>query len=287
MNRFYQTKGALKQIRWRGRRAVVALRFGTKKLKNTPALLGNAIPKAGSHLIIQILLGLTRVGPFVNPGFPPVSRAEDNSKLSGEETFANIQRMRPGDIRLGYVPCREPFVSALTGPGRAMVFVYRDPRDVIVSSVIYATDMYMEHGMHTYYTQQLHSMEQRINAEIHGVTEPGFEFPDVRSHYERYLGWLEQPGVLPVRFEELILDRHNALGRIVDYMTGLGVELDAPRSQVIDILKDSIAPRKSDTFRKGQPGGWTEHFTEANKAAFKEVASDLLIKLGYEQGYDW
>ena len=40
---------------------------------------------------------------------------------------------------------------------------------------------------------------------------------------------------------------------------------------------------KSGTFRKGQPGNWQEHFTQANKAHFKATAGDLLIRLGYEQ----
>ena len=47
----------------------------------TPSVLGNAMPKSGSHLINQVVQGLTRLGPFVNPGFPPVNRDEVNEKL--------------------------------------------------------------------------------------------------------------------------------------------------------------------------------------------------------------
>ena len=87
--------------------------------------------------------------------------------------LANIQRMRPGDIAYGYVKAREPFISALTAPGRATIFVYRDPRDMIVSHVFYATQMHKGHWMHRYYTETLHTMEERINAAIQGVEEPG------------------------------------------------------------------------------------------------------------------
>ena len=68
-------------MRYQGRRWAVALRYGPGSLDRLPAVLGNAMPKSGSHLIIQVLQGLTRIGPFVNPGYPPVNRGEDNRKL--------------------------------------------------------------------------------------------------------------------------------------------------------------------------------------------------------------
>jgi hypothetical protein len=284
---FYTVKGWLKLGRWQARRSLVALRWGREELQKTPAVLGNAMPKSGSHLIIQVLQGLTHLGPFVNPGFPPVNRAEDNRKLPDQAALANLQRMRPGDIAYGYVHAREPFVSELTRPGRATVFVYRDPRDMIVSHVFYATQMHEGHGMHAYYTQTLKSMEERINAAIRGVEEPGSELSPIRLKYEHYLGWLEQPAVFCLRFEDLILDREAALGRLLDYLAGRGFECRLPQAEAIYILERAIAPRKSGTFRKGKPGNWQEHFTEANKAYFKETAGDLLARLGYETDDDW
>jgi hypothetical protein len=52
-------------------------------------------------------------------------------------------------------------------------------------------------------------------------------------------------------------------------------------------LEQAIAPKKSGTFRKGQPGNWKEYFTPANKVLFKEMAGDLLTRLGYERNQDW
>lgn len=40
-------------------------------------------------------------------------------------------------------------------------------------------------------------------------------------------------------------------------------------------------------YRKGVPGDWANHFTPAHKAYFKERYGDLLIKLDYEDNYDW
>jgi hypothetical protein len=50
---------------------------------------------------------------------------------------------------------------------------------------------------------------------------------------------------------------------------------------------DAIQPRKSHTFRSGKTGGWKQHFTDEHKSLFKDVAGDLLVKLGYEENNDW
>jgi len=287
MSLYYQIKRQVKIIRWQARRAAAAWRWGRGELAQSPAVLGNAMPKSGSHLIIQVLHGLVRVGPFINPGFPPVNRGEDNSKLPDAEVLDNIQRMRPGDIGYGYISASEPFIPALTDPGRATIFVYRDPRDMIISHIFYATQMYPGHWMRRYYTETLANMEERIAAAIQGVKEPGSELTDIRRRYEGYLGWLEQPRVLNLRFEDLILNQQATFTCILDYIESRGGRLRLDRQQALEALVAAVAPRKSGTFRKGQPGGWREHFTPANKALFKERAGDLLIRLGYESSYDW
>jgi hypothetical protein len=284
---FYVGKRLLKLGRWRYRRLRTALRWGPATLRKVPIVFGNAMPKSGSHLIIQVLEGLTRLGPFVNPGFPPVNRFEDNRKLPDHRVLKNIQRLRPGDIAYGYIQAREPFVSNLTQPEWATLFVYRDPRDMLVSHVFYATEMNPRHGIHRYYTERMSSMEERLNAAIEGITEPGFELSSVRERYDMYLGWLDQPDVLCLRFEDLILQREAALNRLLDFLQGKGFTPSVSRQQAVEILVKSIQPQKSGTFRKGKPGNWREYFTEANKALFKEVAGDLLIKLGYETDEGW
>ena len=291
---YYQSKHLLKTLRYHARRAQAAIKWGSSNLRAMPAVLGNAMPKSGSHLLIQILEGLTELGPFVNPGFPPVNRAEDNTKLPDARVRAELHAMRPGDIRYGYLHAEEPWLSATTGPGRATLFVYRDPRDWVISQIFYAKDMHEGHMLHEYY-QSLPTMEARINAAIEGVHQDlsgfknltGLRAPSVVERYSQYLGWLNTPGVLSLSFEDLIENRRSKIENILEYLEIFNFRSSIPHEKAIDILMDAIAPHKSGTFRKGQPGNWREHFTEGNVARFKGAAGELLVRLGYEEDEDW
>lgn len=245
------------------------------------------MPKSGSHLIIQVLQGLTRIGPFVNPGFPPVNRTEDNRQYSVEGILENIARMRSGDIGYGYLDSRDEYVGALNRDGLASIFVYRDPRDMIVSHVFYATEIFQAHGMHEYYTKELATMEDRINAAIGGVNEDGLELISVKARYDTHLGWLEQPGILCLRFEELRENKDNSFNMIMDYLDDKGFKPEVSRQQAVAALGKAVQPKKSGTFRSGKVGDWRQYFTQGNVDFFKQSTGDLLVKLGYEQDDGW
>jgi len=288
MKLYYQVKRQLKYLRLELRRLQAAQRWGREALTRAPSVFGNAIPKAGSHLLIQVLLGLKDIGPFIDPGFPPINRFEGNTRLEIDSRIAELNRMRSGEIRYGYAACREPFISAITGPGRASVFIYRDPRDQLVSHVFYAKDIHTGHGMHDYYNNVLKTMEERLNVAIEGCKLPGLGLPTVWERYAEHFGWFERDDVLCVKFEDFILNRDETLGVLLDYIENFEVKFAASRPEAIEILGKAIQPKESGTFRKGQPGNWQEYFTEGNKERFKVVAGDLLTRLGYEESdTDW
>jgi hypothetical protein len=245
------------------------------------------MPKSGSHLLFQVLLGLTGIGPFVDPGLPPVSRSVGNQNLPEAAVLANLGQLKPGDVTYGYLHAREPYVSELTRVGLATFFIYRDPRDLIVSHVFYATQIHMGHGMHKYYTEKLSNMEQRINAAIQGVQQPDAQLSPILTKYKNYLGWLDRSSVLSLRFEDLVLDRLATLGRILDHLAIRGFQPPASREKAITLLAAAITPRASGTFRRGQPGEWRQHFTDENKRVFKSATGNLLQRLGYETSSAW
>lgn len=279
-------KQPLKKWRWRQRRADAARRYGAEALAATPTVIGNAMPKSGSHLLSQVLRGLTRIGPFVDPGMPPLTRSASNQNLSEGQVLARLDELLAGDIGYGYLHAKDPYIGRLGRDGVAAFFVYRDPRDVLVSHVFYATELYPGHGMHEYY-QRLPSVEARLNAAIEGVREAGFELSAIGEKYANYIGWLDVPQVRSLRFEDLILAREATLGLMLDHLAARGFELQMDREEAVQRLAGAIAPRRSGTFRRGEPGEWREHFTAENKARFKAATGDLLQRLRYEENANW
>jgi hypothetical protein len=273
-------------LRWQSRRATTARRWGAAALAAAPVVIGNAMPKSGSHLLAQVLHGFVKIGPFVNPGMPPLNRSAQNKNLGEPAILQNLARLQPGDIAYSYLHASALFIEQLGKPGVAAFFVYRDPRDVIVSHIFYAMDLHAGHGMHRYYQDELNSMEQRINTAIRGVQEPHAKLSSIYTKYEKYLGWLDQPFVMSLRFEDLVLDRQSALARMLDHLALRGYDAQ-PRQQSVAALESALNPRASGTFRKGTPGEWREHFTPANIEIFKSETGDLLQRLGYEKDAAW
>ena len=249
-----------------------------------PAVFGNSMAKAGSHLLAQYLEGLTAISPllFLDP-FPIRTITAEGRRLEAEEVVGHLRRLRAGEIRWGYLPGRPEYVGALLEGNRVAYFLMRDPRDKVISHILYALEIHKGHAMRRYYAE-LPDMETRIERTIRGV--PGM-VQDIRSSYESYLAWLDQPRTLTVSFEDLVRDREATLLRMLAHVEAAGVELQTDRQEALAVLNRRMAPGRSPTYRAGRPGNWQQYFTEANKRSFKEVTGDLLVRLGYEQGSEW
>ena len=91
---------------------------------------------------------------------------------------------------------------------------------------------------------------------------------------------------MKIHFEDLVNNRATTLNKIIDHFL-VRVPLTTPRKTILDSLESSINPSKSPTFRSGKTGEWRKHFTDEHKKIFKDVAGDLLIRLGYEKDNNW
>lgn len=271
------------------RRSRQMLRYRRVSLSGVPVLFANSFPKSGTHLLTQVLQGFPQIGPAVDSGLPAIVTFEGDTgrPRSAGEILADLQRLLPGDIAYGHVHALPEAVDFLSRPGMASYFILRDPRDVVVSHVHYVTEMEPNHIHHLYYTEVLQDFNERLSASILGRPDPDIPFPNILERFEPYLGWLDQPEVLCLRFEDFITRREETLGQVLEHAVRRGFPLNMERSQAIRTLAASIDPQRSPTFRSGKVGGWRQQFSEAHKRLFKDVAGDLLIRLGYEQDDAW
>jgi hypothetical protein len=278
LRRYFRDPGKYAQAVWRWKRV---------SFSDAPPIFGNSKPKSGSHLLLQILNGFTQIMPYKYVQVDPVRTiARDGRRKAKEEILAELERIPQGVIGWGYVEASPENISFLCQSGHVNYFIYRDPRDMLVSQVFFATDMHEEHGMHTYYNS-LPDFAERLKIAITGIDRDGLRMVSVLQRYQGVFDWLEQPGVMCLRFEDLINNRNATLNAMLDEVEKTGYPIPASRERAIEVLVQAIQPGKSHTFRSGKTGGWREHFTEGHKALFKEVAGDLLVRLGYERDNSW
>ena len=276
-----------RMLRPAGKTAQSILRWKRFSFHEAPPIFGNSKPKSGSHLLLQILNGFTQIMPYRYVDADPIRTIKyEGGRRTADEILADLKHVPLGVIGWGYVDATKENASFLTAAGRVNYFIYRDPRDMLVSQVFFATDMHGEHGMHDYYIS-LPDFGARLNVAITGIEKDDLKMVSVRQRYEGVFQWLEQKNVMCIRFEDLINNRDTTLSAMLNEVEKTGYKIPTPREKALSVLVDAINPKKSHTFRSGKTGGWTQHFTEDHKKLFKEVSGDLLVRLGYEKNNDW
>jgi hypothetical protein len=193
---------------------------------------------------------------------------------------------------------------------RPAIYVLRDGRDVVVS-------LYFYHVRHlligTVWAPQ-------IDAYFRRVLGPGYDLDDVRANLPPFIAslsrhpfggilrrsgnrrllpwprhvadWHGRPGVLDVRYEDLLADAAGELGRIAAHI-GLPV---APADTAAIAARHSfeaVSGRRrgeedrASFQRKGMAGDWRNHFTRAAGEAFRAFGGPTLVGLGYAADDTW
>jgi len=292
LNTRMSLKSTLRSILYQTEKGIQRVRFVSQSA-DLPILLGISFPKSGTHLLDQILLGFGNVAPYAKRvhSFYAEYEGESGVKRAPEQAFRWLDSLRPCDVASAHLFARPEAVARVISssngdkPRFIPYFIFRDPRDVVVSHVFYVTEMESRHVHHAYY-RSLPDFDARLKVSILGRPDSGIEFPNIAERFAPYLGWLDQPEVLTIHFEDLIQDRAQALNRIIDHFLAR-VPLRASRQAILDSLESAINPTKSPTFRSGKTGEWKRHFTDEHKHIFKDIAGDLLIRLGFETNLDW
>jgi hypothetical protein len=279
-------KSSLRSTVYHTEKFLQRIRFGSQPA-DLPVLLGISFPKSGTHLLDQILLGFANVAPYARRlhSFYAEYEGETGVKRAPEQALHWLDSLRPRDVASAHLFARPDAAARVCSPKFIPCFIFRDPRDVVVSHVFYVTEMEARHVHHAYY-QSLPDFDARLKVSILGRPDADIEFPNIAERFAPYLGWLNQPEVLTIHFEDLINDRVQTLNRILVHFLAR-VPLHSPRQLILDSLESSINPTKSPTFRSGKTGEWKKHFTDEHKRIFKDVAGDLLVKLGYEENNGW
>lgn len=282
-------RSVARRVVYDSEKLIQAIRFSSLAAPSGgwPILLGISFPKSGTHLLDQILLGFSQVAPYSKRlhSFYAEYEGESGRSRPAADALHWLDRLRRLDVASAHLFARTEAVERVIQARFLPFFIFRDPRDVVVSHVFYVTEMEPRHVHHEHYAA-LPDFDARLRVSILGRPELDIEFPNIAERFAPYLPWLDHPEVMKLHFEDLVHDRTRALEAMADRFL---VRCASPitRSKIVEALETSINPRRSPTFRSGKTGEWQQHFTPAHKQLFKSVTGNLLQALGYEASDDW
>lgn len=256
-----------------------------------PLVLCNSFPKSGTHLLSQILTQFPSVRPWDDIISVQALSGVMNTRQHIRWKLASVP---PGSLVRAHLMHVPEVIEVLSQFEVRSFFIMRDLRDVAVSHARWVLGE-PRIFLHAIY-KAMDSFDDCLMASIRGVPL-GTPFgsnasqPDIGTDFRRWAGWLTDPGTLTVRFEDLVGERGGGdeaarIGRVRAVAEHLGYPLDeaaAARHFGSRVLDPSTSP----TFRKGEIGGWSDIFNERHREAFRYVAGDLLVELGYERDLDW
>ena len=291
----YQTYNA---VRLQGRDLVFMTKYLLEKslarTQGKPLVLCNSYPKSGTHLLYQILYSL--------PGLKAWDDIVSVQALCGMMNTPSHIRWKIGSappnsiVRSHLMYCDE-VNQALQEFDAKVIFIYRDLRDVAVSHARWVTKE-PQIFLHQHYLN-LGNFEEQLMASIRGVplgTPFGSNIsqPDIGRDFSRWQGWINDPNIFAVKFEDLVGGRGGGSEETrldtIEQMVGY-LDLDLSPQLIHSRFSSNLMnPAESHTFKKGGKGsigGWKSVFTEEHKAEFKKVAGELLIELGYERDLNW
>ena len=259
-------------------------------------VLINSFPKSGTNLILSIFenfYGLEYQKCTLNRKlrFHPLNYLQPWGKtvLSG---IVEPRRVKLGTIKFilnrlhgnrytaAHLPYDKDLVEFLYSKSIHTVFIMRDPRDIMVSHMLYAK--YNKHHFLYDYYSELEETEILRNLILGKAGDKYKHVISMRERIELILGWINSENVLNIKFEELIgeqggsdaIIQENSILSIADF---IGYKLNRDQARIIGL--NSFG--KGITFRKGRIGSWEEYFNSEINELFNENMGPLLANLGY------
>jgi len=239
----------------------------------------NSMPKSGTHL-------LSRCVEVMGFKQPPVDAMPDVQGPFEPQTYYNLQHLRVSDFAEPYRTMR-PFVDAFSRS--VMLYICRDPRDLIVSLANYIPRQHEYHLLSEIWRGR--SLPERISAVIKGdYLIPVYINQRFRleGHIEALLAayrkWQPQwwPNLWPIRYEDLVgpkgLGTAEAQRRA---LWGLQLALHVPGRP--EEFAGEVFDERSVTFYRGSIGQYQQEFSAEDHQALDSLSGMCIRETGYAE----
>jgi hypothetical protein len=186
--------------------------------------------------------------------------------------------LSPGQVVVAHLPFEPEYPEAIREAGVKVLFLTRDPRDIVLSQAHFAVAR-PDHPFHEAFAAQ-GDLRGRIIVAIQG--DPATGLPSIANRLDRYEPWLAPPTFV-ARFEDLVgpngggdaARQRDVVERLYRH---LGLDDDPG---LVDQVCSRLFSDASPTFRRGAIGQWRSQFDDELLDRFRAVAGDRLAAYGY------
>ena len=298
----------------------------TADVSGTPSFVLTSVPKAGTHLLsraVRLLHGCDKgkvledllwerdlrfkdvltgayklmracyqsamkVCGHADASAPPViPYGSGQVEFVPVEDFRNaLEELGKGEYIYGHLPFSGEAKQLLLEMNMLSVFILRDPRDIVVSHADHMRNRNPDGTLHAY--SKSRSPAESLLDSICGIDSPDANLRNIRERITPFLGWMGERSNYTTYFEKLVGTKGGGSAEEqMKELSNIAQHLDIPHDEqgLARVVEKLFG--KSATFREGKIGSWKASFHDEHKRAFKSIAGDLLIDLGYEKDFDW
>ncbi|WP_286230706.1 sulfotransferase domain-containing protein [Neobacillus mesonae] len=248
----------------------------------SPFLL-SSVPKSGTHLLHQLLIGMPDVFMDINDESKKFFLSigmNQRKKLIDHRN--RLKKLSANEFGFGHVVFSNQYAALLQELNMKHVFIYRDPRDVLVSLSYFIKDLWVDHPLHFAFNTKYLTTKSRMLVLLRKGKLPFYR------GYEPYYRWSNHKNTFSLSYEDLMISKESREQKLRDLVNYLWEDSPPiPLNDIINKMEQNIDPKSSYTFRKGKIGNWKDEFDDEMKQIFKKQAGQLLITYGFEKDNNW
>lgn len=295
---------------------IVFLIFFLQKINSqNNNLIAISIPKTGTGLLDKLIRLMTKkhhaLDRLLNEDHilkylmmtnlrPKVDASAIQLFTPSLEILDKCTRLHDGEYLRAHLAYYYEYDKLLNNKNFKKIFIIRDPRDQIISRIYYfyrhknLFSSLQNLSINEFITALIGSsdkifFEDLLSSHTYYDYKPSLPYiSNILSFYNEFIPWRNTENCYTVKFENLVGPKGGSnlqiqINEIKKISAFLGLNLN---DMQIKKIADELFGGTS-TFREGKIGAWKKYFTNEHKEAFKKVAGQLLIDLGYEKDLNW
>lgn len=263
-------------------------------------ILISTMPRSGTVFFFEFiskLFGFSKLDPSFAEGSWPKPPEWDPYKF--DRTYMDLKSKQ---VLCAHYPLNDDINRLLEDESLLGIYLYRDPRDVVVSAAMYIKYALLQHPLHSLFSEI--SDSEAITFLLAGglVPLPNQDQCDFTSSFIKHEGikyfcdwgasWVHHPRVAKIRYEDFILNNVEAINRALSVV---GVIPDKEKineiSQQMSFEKLTGRQRgeenKASHFRKGVVGDYKNNFGPLQYSICNQRIGGWLKEMGYEESFNW